>query len=284
VTLSKGVGTFCPEDMAALDADMKVGLLATVTPDGLPHVTLISTLKAGAEDQVIWGQFVEGRSKSYIRENPKCGFLVMTLDKNLWWGKATFTHTARQGPEYEMYNNTPMFRYNAYFGVHTVYFMELVEQSGRLPLPMMRVVLAAVQTMIARSLSGEKGSQDVLNPWTRMLMNKLDSLKFLSYLGTDGFPVVLPVIEAQAADSEHVVFSMSPFGERLLPMKEGATVAVFGMTLDMEDVLLRGEFLGFRRKSGVSYGRVRVNWVCNPMPPIPGRIYPPVPIVPVTEF
>ena len=45
---------------------MKIGLLATVTPEGLPHVTLISSLMACAPQQLAFGQFTEGFSKQHI--------------------------------------------------------------------------------------------------------------------------------------------------------------------------------------------------------------------------
>jgi hypothetical protein len=56
------------------------------------------------------------------------------------------------------------------------------------------------------------------------------------------------------------------------------------MSLEMEDVLMRGEFEGIRRFGGVRCGCVRVSWVYNPMPPKPQQIYPPVALEPVTVF
>ena len=47
----------------------------------------------------------------------------MTLEKNVWCGTADFSHTANSGAEFDAYNNTPLFRYNAYFGIHTVYYL-----------------------------------------------------------------------------------------------------------------------------------------------------------------
>jgi hypothetical protein len=278
--------SFSPEDMQALEPAMKVGMLATVNDEGLPHLTLISSLRANTPTQVTWGQFTEGLSKNFIRSRPKVGFLVMTLNKQLWRGKATFTHTAQSGPEFEKYNNTPMFRYNAYFGIHTVYYMDLVEHSGRQALPMGRVVLAAIQTMIARMLSAKRGSAEVLTLWTCQLLNKLGNLKYLSYIGADGYPVVIPVIQAQAADAEHLLFSSGAYGDDLAAIPQGATVAVLGMSLDMEDVLMRGEFEGIRRVGGTPWGcgRVRVSWVYNPMPPKPQQIYPQVALDPITTF
>lgn len=276
--------TFSPEDIRALEPALKIGILATVNDEGLPHLTLISSLKANTPVQMTWGQFTEGLSKGFIRTNPKVGWLVMTLDKQVWRGKATFTHTAQGGPEFEAYNNIPMFRYNAYFGIHTVYYMDLVGHSGRQTLPMGQVVLAAVKTMVARALSGRGASAPVLNLWTRTLLNKLDNLKFVSYVGADGYPLVIPAIQAQAAGAGQILFSTGAYKEDLEAIPRGATVAVFGMSLDMEDVLLRGEFQGIGRVAGLSCGRVQVSWVYNPMPPKPQQIYPPIVLEPVTAF
>lgn len=275
---------FTPEEIDAFSPTMKIGLVATLNPDGLPHLTLIASLQANSPTQMIWGQFAEGLSKEYVQLDPKVGFLIMTLDRQLWRGKATFTHTATQGPEFEMYNNTPMFRYNAYFGVHTVFFLDLVEHTGRQPLPMGRVVFAAVQTMIARTLSSGRGQKPVLNLWTQQLMNKLDNLKFLAYAGPDGYPVIVPVIQAMAAGSEQIVYSTGAFGDELAAVPQGATVALFGMSLQMEDVLMRGEYQGLQRVAGIRCGSVRANWVYNPMPPKPQQIYPPVRVEPITSF
>jgi hypothetical protein len=177
-----------------------------------------------------------------------------------------------------------MFRYNAYFGIHTVHFMDLVEQSGRQALPMGQVVAAAVQTMAARAISRKRSEGQVLNLWTRQLLNKLDNLKFLSYVGADGYPVVVPVIQAQAADAEHLIFSTGAFRDDLEALPQGTTVAVFGMSLDMEDVLMRGEYQGIQRLGVVRCGSVRVNWVYSPMPPKAQQIYPEIGLEPVQSF
>jgi hypothetical protein len=275
---------FSEEDIRSTQPAMKIGLLATVTPEGLPHVTLLSSLMACGPAQLCFGQFTEGFSKKHILANPKTGFLVMSLDKNLWRGKATYTHHAKEGPEYDYYNNVPMFRYNAYFGIHTVYYLDLVAHSGKSPLPMNRIIFAAIQTMLARTLGHKAGKQPVLNSWTRTFLNKIDNLKFLSYIGEDGFPVLIPAIQAQSLDAQHVLFSPAVYADELQAIPEGIPLAVFGMALTMEDVLMRGTYQGIRRVGGVKTGVVKVDWVYNPMPPVPGQVYPPVELRAVTEF
>jgi len=278
------LNTFSQDDIRALEPALKIGILATVSDEGLPHLTMISTLKASSEFGLVWGQFMEGRSKAYIRSHPQVGWLIMTLDKSLWRGKARFTHTSKSGPDYDFFNNTPLFRYNAYFGVHTVYYMDLVEQTGKQVLPMNEVAFSAIKTLTARSLTRSRAKKGVINPWTRGFLNKLDNLKFLSYIGEDGFPVIIPAIQAQTGDAEHILFSTSVYSGELKAIPVGASVAVLGLALTMEDVLLRGRFEGVRSYAGFHCGSVQVDWVYNSMPPVPGQVYPEVEPQPVRDF
>ena len=281
---NKTYQTFSADEIKAFEPAIKVGILATVNEQGLPHVTMISTMMAANEKELCWGQFMEGRSKEYIRRNPKVGWMIMTLNKDVWRGKATFTHTATSGREFEFYNNTPLFRYNAYFGVHTVYYMDLVEHSGKAPLPMNAVVFGSILTILGRTLSGSHAQTEVMNGWTRAFLNQLTCLKFLSYVDADGYPVIVPVIQAQAADTEHVLFSTAVYGDELSAIPTDATVSMLGLALSMEDVLLRGTFEGFRRFGGVRCGSMKIDWVYNSMPPVFGQIYPPLLLETVKEF
>jgi len=282
--MNKSLTAFSPEDILSTQPAMKIGLLATVNPAGSPHVTLISSLLACAPQQLAFGQFTEGLSKLNILNNPKTGFLIMSLDKNIWRGKATFTHSTKEGLEYDYFNNVPMFRYNAYFGIHTVYYLDLLSHTGKAPLPMNRIIFAAIQTMLARTLGHKPGKAEVLNPWTRLFLNKLDNLKFIAWVGVDGYPVIIPTIQAQCLDRQHILFSTSVYADELKAIPTGADVAVFSMALTMEDVLLRGKYLGMRRLAGVKAGVVKVDWVYNPMPPVPGQIYPPVKLQAVEKY
>lgn len=275
---------FTEQDIHDLDVELKVGLLATVNPQGEPHLTMLSSIRPYTPDKLVWGQFTEGFSKEYILKNPQCGFLIMSLDKQLWMGKARYTHKSRQGPEMENYNNLAMFRYNAYFGVHTAYYMDLISQSGRMALPMGNVIFAAIKTIIARSLAKKETQPKVLNPWIHGLFNKLDNLKFISYVDGDGYPVVLPVIQTQALDAKRVVFALGAFSEELRKIPAGVRMAVFGMSFDMETVMMRGEYAGIQHVAGIPSGVVSIDWVYNSMPPVPQQIYPPVKVEPVREF
>lgn len=274
---------FTNDEIAAFEPIMKIGLLATISPEGLPHLTMLSSLKAADEKTLTWGQFTDGMSFQNVQENPKIGWLVMTLDKDLWRGEGTFTHTETSGPDYDWYNQVPMFRYNAYFGIHTVYYMDLVGHTGKAPLPMPKIILSAIKTMVAKAFYGRKGRK-VLNEWTRALFDKLDNLKFLAYVTENGYPAIIPVIQAQSAGPQHLIFGADVFTDELQAIPQGAPLALFGLSLDMTDVLTRGTFKGVRRIGLSRCGVMEVDWVYSPMPPVPQQIYPPIPLEPVRKF
>jgi hypothetical protein len=281
---SDEVTKFTAADILDLDVELKVGVLATVNEQGQPHLTMLSSLRPYTESGLVFGQFTEGLSKGFLRKNPKAGFLILSLDKQVWRGTANFTHTAKDGAEFKNYNNLPMFRYNAYFGVHTVYYLDLVSLSPRESLPMGKVVYAALTTILTRTLGKRSAKDQILNPWIRGLFNKLDNLKFLGYVGENGYPVVLPAIQTQVLNSAWVVFSTGYLGEELERIPSGISMAVFGMSFDMEDVLLRGIYRGIERIGGVRSGLVEIDWVYNAMPPKPQQIYPPVKVEAIRDF
>jgi hypothetical protein len=283
--MKKTLARFAENDLKQFEPEAKVGLIATINQEGLPHITLITALQAKTPDKLIWGQFSEGQSKQNVKTNPKTGFLIMTLDRSLWRGKALWTHHATHGEDYEMFNNKPMFRYNAYFGIHTVHYMDLVETYARESLPLLQIGLASILTKAAKSAAKQESrAERILKPWAEALFNRLDAIKFLSYVGDDGFPAIIPLIQCQAADSTRLAFSPLAYPEEISPLRHGSTVAIFGLTMDMEDVLVRGAFAGFGRYRAVTLGCVDILWVYNSMPPKPGQIYPAQKLEAVVNF
>ena len=61
----------------------------------------------------------------------------------------------------------------------------------------------------------KQAKMQVLNGWTQAFFDKIDNLKFLGYVGADGYPVIIPLIQAQALDAEHLIFSFGAFGDEL---------------------------------------------------------------------
>ena len=276
--------SFTEQEMKSFEPAEKIGLVACVNPEGLPRISLITSIMAPKPDQLTLGQFCKGLSKQYIQESPNIAFLIMTMDKTMWRGQAKWTHLKNDGPEYERYNEIPMFRYNTYFGINTVHYLDLIETSESEVLPIPKIVLSALLTKLAKGVVTTGIENRILKPFAEDLFNQLDSLKFIAYIGPDGFPVIVPVIQCQAADSRRLAFYPMAFKDELLRIPQETTVAVFGLTMKMEDVLIRGSFRGFNRIMGLRLGTIDIEWVYNSMPPAHGQIYPEMDLKPVVEF
>jgi len=276
--------SFSESDRKAFAPSEKVGIIATVTPDGLPHMSLLTSVMASASTKLIIGEFCKGMSKAYMQQTQQIGFAILTLNKKLWRGKAIWTHLKKEGPEYETYNQQPMFRYNTYFGINTVHYLDLKETTTGASLPLASIVRSALLTKMAKSGAATRNEKKVLSPFGITLFNRLDALKFLSFVTADGFPVIIPVIQCQAADESRLAFHPGAFLNELNRLEPGMTIAVFGLTMQMEDVLVRGVFNGYSRFRGVKLGTLDINWVYNSMPPNHGQIYPPVPLEAVVNF
>jgi hypothetical protein len=139
-------------------------------------------------------------------------------------------------------------------------------------------------TKLAKGAAATGLEDRILKPYAEDLFNQLGSLKFLAYVGKGGFPVIVPVIQCQAADSRRLAFSPIAFKDELLAIAEGAAVAVFCLTMKMEDVLIRGAFRGYQRTMGLKLGIIDIEWVYNSMPPAHGQIYPETAVEAIADF
>jgi len=174
-----------------------------------------------------------------------------------------------------------MFRYNSYFGIHTVHYLDLVEATGKENLSLPSLVVGSVVARLGRLLTrGGRGA--VLNALTQMLLGSARSLKFAAFVDAQGFPVIVPGVAA-AAKGRLLVLS-GRFGRELASLALGVQVAVYAINLEMESVLVRGPLVGFSRRAGFGVGTVEVNWVYNSMPPLPGVVYPRAELLAVDSF
>ena len=259
-----------PKDMKDFDNPYKIALVAMQDDEGDMHTCLLSTLMNKGDDKMMFGQFVRGKSEAYIYRHPKTGFLIMSMDKDFWTGSMDFTHSVTEGEDYVKMNEYPLFRFNTYFGVSDVHYANLVEISQRQKLNMPGVVANAVKTFSLKGLYAGDREKKVLRPWAEAFLKKMDTLKFISYMGENGYPKVVPVIQAQAASSSRIVFPLRPYEDLLSDLKEGARVNIYGMSLSMEVVLVKGCY----HVGGMGLSYVDIDKVYNCAPPKAGYIYP----------
>jgi hypothetical protein len=259
-----------------LGADAKVGLLATVDPEGRPHITLITSLAAKGPQRLMFGQFSEGRSKTQVRSHPEVGFLALDGERRWLRGKAVWTNAVRQGEDFEAYNRKPMFRYNAYFGIHTVHYLDVVEveEGGELGVP--GLVVGAALARGLRIAAVSRSATPALTPWAVKLVSRAATLKFASYVGEDGHPCIIPGVAACTAGSGRVVVACPGGDSATASIPDDADVAVFALDRELHSVLLRGRATSRRSVAGVSMSALDIDWVYNSMPPKHGQIYPQV--------
>jgi hypothetical protein len=271
-------------DMEAFARDAKIGLLATVDGNGRPHLTLITSIQARAPRELMFGQFTEGLSKAHLKDNPKAGFLIMTPAREISRGTLRWTHQAKAGEDYELYNRKPMFRYNAYCGIHTVHYLDLVALADKARLSVVRLAAGTLALGLVRPLLGTRSRTRVLTPWAERHLGRMATLKFIAWVAEDGYPTIRGPLACRAVDGRRLAFRPVGRDGALDGLAGGRDVAVFAVSMAMESVLVRGPFSGWRHQAGLRVGGLDVDSVYNSMPPKQGQIYPPTPVEPVTEF
>ncbi len=202
--------SFLESDLPFFEPDGKVGLLATSDKEGLPHLTLITAMRAPDPGRLVFGQFCEGRGKRQAEQNRRVGFLLMNMQKTLWRGKALWTAKAGTGPERDVFNSKPMWRYNSYFGIHTVHYLKLVGTTRPEKLPMADIAAGLLKAALLKGRCRSPGAAQAMNPWTRALLSKTGNLKFLGYLGPDGYPLIIPCLAAFRWVLEKIVILKAP--------------------------------------------------------------------------
>lgn len=267
---------FNKEDIEKLSVTSKIGLISTISPEGEVQITLISSIQPRNESELIWGEFSSGLSKKYLKDNPKCGFLALNPEKEWWSGKALLKDTKDQGTEFDMFNNQPLFRYNSYFGIGKVHYMDVIDFSGKQNLPMKDIVVGALSGNVIKGFV--KGSEDKaqkIKGLSLKLAKDIAAPKFISYVDEDGYPVIFPVVQAVLKDDMgRVLIPLTANKEKLGKINPGSKAALFYANLKLSSVLFQGVYVGVEKKLGITYAIFDTYKVYNSMVPIPGYIYP----------
>jgi hypothetical protein len=104
-------------------------------------------------------------------------------------------------------------------------------------------------------------------------------LKFLSYVDRSGYPVLVSGLPVSARDASYIDIAPTASQREIQTIADGSIVALFAINLQMESVLIRGKLTGIGAGNR-GMCTLTVDWVYNSMPPFPGQIYPPIPLIP----
>ncbi|MDR3216243.1 MAG: hypothetical protein LBT55_02350 [Clostridiaceae bacterium] len=256
------------------EPDGKIGILSSVAPDGYPHMALITTIMAKTKTSIMWGQFTQGLSKKYLVDNKKTGFLVVDTGMNWWTGKALHVDSARKGEDFVRYNDKPMYRYNCYCGIGVVHYEDLVDISIGAKLPLLNIAIGACKSNYMKAFIKKDKSVVKLPDFGVNIAKKIDSLIFISYVDTDGYPRVIPAIQGAPVDNNKLIFSLSLYPELLKQIPSGAKVAVYITNLNLVGFLCQGRWSGIKKYGGVQGALFEIDKVYNPMLPAPRYVYP----------
>lgn len=283
----KWINEFSQDVIEFTQPDIMLKLISTIDEGGHPHITMISSNRVINKNQLVWGAFTEGLSKKYVKTNPKQGILYMTAEMPFKFVqvKVDFDHTTTEGEDLEHFNQSDLMRYFTYVRVHTAYYNKLIKTTEIRDLPLLGILMGIIKDLIGKGGAKTKLDEKRLNVIGYNLFKAPIAVRAISYIDTDGYPVIIPCIQLQAADHNRLVFPPSVLKDDLIKIPPNSKVAVFGMNFDFANQLVKGTYLGFKKFRGIKFGIIEIEEIYNSAPPIVGKIYPEIETVPkVTEF
>ncbi|MHA2296617.1 MAG: hypothetical protein ACXAEU_23525 [Candidatus Hodarchaeales archaeon] len=281
---------FSEEAYELTQPEIGLKLITTVDSRGWPHVTMISSNRAKTPTQVVWGQFTEGTSKKNILNNSKQGMFYMNAEMPYKFvqAKVDYEHLKHGGEDCEHFSRGRMFRYLTYVNVHTCYYNNVKAVTSVRGLGLGGIVRGLLTNVIAKGGTKVKNPENKLPVFGQEIFNQMTSVKVISFIDTDGYPVIIPCFGLNAPDRSRLVFPLSQFKEDLEQIPEGAKVAVYVVVsenLELTNMMINGTFTGFDKFRGFKYGIIEIDEIYNSMPPLHGIIYPEIQTRPkVTDF
>jgi hypothetical protein len=246
-------------------------MIATIDPEGFPHLTMITSNKAISPSIVKWGEFTRGLSKKYVKENPKQGVLYMTalMPFKFLQAKIHFHHLSREGDDAVDFNMMHLFRYNTYMRIYTTYFNDVIAARPIRDISLMGITKGILWNLFNHP--GKTGSfEQRLSPLGCSLFIGPINPKFISYIDTDGYPIIFPAFQARAIEGKRILVPMTQFGGDIQAISDGAKVSVFAMDMETVSQMTKGILLEKNSK----YAVIDITSVYNSMPPKMGEIYP----------
>lgn len=268
--------------------DIMLKLVSTIDERGWPHITMISSNRIISKNQLVWGAFTEGLSKKYVKENPKQGIFYMTAEMPFKFVqvKANFSHTTKEGPDLEHFNKSQLMRYFTYVRTHTAYYNNITASTSIRDLPLIGIIKGILKNILAKGGAKTKLPEKRLNVIGYNLFKAPIAVRVISYIDpADGYPVMIPAIQLQAADHNRLVFPPSILKQDLMKIPVNNKVAVFGMNFEFVNQVVKGTFLGYKKYRGIKFGVIDIEEIYNSCPPVVGKIYPEMQTRPkVTQF
>lgn len=285
------ISEFTEEAKAITEPEIGLKILATIDERNWPHLTLITFNKAKTLNQVVWGQFTEGLSKRNVQVNPNQGVFYMntTMPFKFVQVKMQLEYILHEGEDCEAFSRGAMLRYMTYTNVHTCYYNKVIKASLIRPLGLIGIIRGFLTNLITKGGVRSKNPEKKLPDLSMIIFNQMTSVKVISYIDSDGYPIIIPVFGLRAPDQSRLVFPLSQFGDELKCIPVNTKLAIYGVVtnnLELTNMEVVGTFTGFiKSRSLFQYGIIEIEEVYNSMPPLNGIIYPKLEVRPkITSF
>ncbi len=274
--------TLSSDAIAFTQPEIMAKFIATIDSKDYPHLTMITSNWAIDSGTVKWGEFTYGESKKNVISNPKQGFLFMNVKMPFQFlqVKGELDHISTNGEDAADFNRMQLFRYNTYMRIYKTYFNKVVKARE-----LRNIRLTGIVAGILANIFGWKGKTNEIGNRISKLGQKLFRglifPKFLSYIDSDGYPIIIPVFQARAVEQKRIIIPFSQFSADLKTIPVQSKVSLFAMDFETMSQMIKGVY------THVEKGRmvIDVNYVYNSMPPQMGEIYPNRPkMQKVTQF
>jgi uncharacterized pyridoxamine 5'-phosphate oxidase family protein len=271
-------------DFGIFDDEGTLDFIATVNKDGSPHITVFSSVMKYDDSTLMFGEYCRGVSKSNLSQNPKAAIFAFSPDKQWVRGGLRWKEKRNSGPEHELFNNIPRFRYNAIYGYEWVHILSVTDFEGRFRPDEKAAASAAAHTIqIANTLPALHAKEAVPQVGCGLFGSE-DSLKLLAYISKDGYPKLIYLPQASLVGTDNVIWNTEYSEEDLDALANGTEVSLISYVPKLAaSLLVKGPVM--REKVGdADITVLDITRVYNGNTPKAGYIFPAEPLAPIREF
>ncbi|MBI5603447.1 MAG: pyridoxamine 5'-phosphate oxidase family protein [Deltaproteobacteria bacterium] len=258
-----------PGLLNALRGEMTPKFLATRSIEGIPNVVpCISLLPADdQEDTLFFGNFLLRKSIKNLEADRRLSILVITPELQGWILKGDFIEFQRSGLYVDRQKNSSHLRYNAYTGVRNAGLIRIRSMEKTFAISKLQVLKDFLMARLMASLKGNgEGTSPsdlvVIPRAVRIEFARMAAVKVLSWIGTDGYPQVIPALSLQPTGQKKLLY------RKMAGLPSPTTEALVAgniLTFEAISYQIKGRWSEFHRS-----GLIRVEEIYAGGPPYPG--------------
>lgn len=241
--------------------------IATMDEFGTPNVVPVLTTKAADESTLIFARFMIWKTAHNLETTRKTVVACMGPGLSVWRVRGEFLEFVKHGPYVEEFNETFLFRYNAYAGAEQVAVIKITDV---LPPVSVQWVKTVAMANAASKSAASAAALNGIGPMPPQVVDKFNAtaaLKYIAHVGEDGWPSPRPAL-AMKASGRKALHYFDPTGEKMNP---GSKMAASVITRDLIAYQVKGTFAGNSETSPKNIGVLRVEEAFTASPPLPGK-------------